>query len=543
MPRSPSRNDWELYGQLGFLVIVALGGLVTWRWEGIGAALMTLGGVGLGALAAVEHHPYRALLVALAFYLPALLFWLVWQRSKPLLEVAALAAALMLALAVGGWGANRVYATYFGPVQPTSKTAALPVAEVEWIWSGGTTSEAVTVKAKLARDFRAVRLAVSTSAEMESPIFVPPAVDPVTTDAVAAFQVVGLTPDTTYWYAVEADGKLDLSRQGRLRTFPTGAASFTVALGSCSDTGSNGAVFDAIRATDPLLFIADGDLFYEDIRANDPALFQAGFDRTLTAPAQAALYRSAPIAYVWDDHDFGPNDADSTSPSRPAAQATYRDLVPHYPLSGEPGDAVGPIYQAFTIGRVRFIMTDNRSAMSPVTAPDDATKTMLGAEQKAWFKQELLAARDRYPVIVWVNPQPWIVTAGPNAYGWGAYATERRELADFIATNQINGLVMLSGDAHMLAIDDGTNSDYSSVGGAAIPVFHAAALDRHGSLKGGPYSEGTHLGGGQFGLMTVEDTGGETIGIIWSGRNYKNQEIMTYRFEIPVVGTEPVAGT
>jgi hypothetical protein len=121
---------------------------------------------------------------------------------------------------------------------------------------------------------------------------------------------------------------------------------------------------------------------------------------------------------------------------------------------------------------------------SPASDPDNAGKTMLGEAQAAWFKQQLVEANDRYPVIVWFNGIPWIEEE--NADGWGAYATERRELADFIAARQIHGLVMLSGDAHMLAIDDGTNSDYSTIGYPGFAVMHASALDRHGSAKVGP---------------------------------------------------------
>lgn len=71
------------------------------------------------------------------------------------------------------------------------------------------------------------------------------------------------------------------------------------------------------------------------------------------------MYGQAPVAYVWGDHDYGGNDADRTSPSRPAAMRTYRQMTPHYPLADGPEE---PIYRAFTVGRVRFVMTDTRSA-------------------------------------------------------------------------------------------------------------------------------------------------------------------------------------
>lgn len=37
---------------------------------------------------------------------------------------------------------------------------------------------------------------------------------------------------------------------------------------------------------------------------------------------------------------------------------------------------------------------------------------------------------------------------------------------------------MLDGDAHMLAIEDGSHSDYSGTGLAGFAGFQAAALDR-----------------------------------------------------------------
>ena len=84
----------------------------------------------------------------------------------------------------------------------------------------------------------------------------------------------------------------------------------------------------------------------------------------------------------------------------------------------------------------------------------------------------------------------------------------------------------------MLAIDDGTNSDYATGGSAGFPVMHAAALDQSPALKGGPYSEGAFPGRGQFGLMTVADSG-DSIKVNWSGRNYLNQEIVSYGFSYP----------
>lgn len=53
-----------------------------------------------------------------------------------------------------------------------------------------------------------------------------------------------------------------------------------------------------------------------------------------------------------------------------------------------------------------------------------------------------------------------------------------------ISQKQITNLIMISGGAQFLAIDDGSNSDYSEVGGAGFPVILASPLDYWGRPNG-----------------------------------------------------------
>jgi hypothetical protein len=228
------------------------------------------------------------------------------------------------------------------------------------------------------------------------------------------------------------------------------------------------------------------------------------------------------MAYVWDDHDFCGNNSDTTSIGRDTARAVYRERVPHYPL----GSAGGTIAQAFTIGRVRFIITDQRSASTAPSAKESASKTKLGAAQKIWFKQELINARDSgFPLIVWICPDPWIAPAQLGDDTWGGHATERTEIANFIRDNRITNLALLSGDMHGLAFDDGTNSDYATGGGGAVTVLHGAALTSEGSTKGGPYS-----GSQQFGILEVYDNGGPSVACRYLGTKAGEGRKLTHIF-------------
>jgi alkaline phosphatase D len=239
---------------------------------------------------------------------------------------------------------------------------------------------------------------------------------------------------------------------------------------------------------------------------------------------------------MWDDHDYGPNDGDATSPGRQASRLTYQEYVPHYPLAAGSGNV--PIYQAFTIGRVRFILTDTRSERDTVQVPpDDPNKSMLGAAQKAWFKQQLLAANGVYPLIIWVCTSPWMADMpGSGTDNWYGFQAERRELANFIEANEIKGLLCLGGDVHMTAIDNGLNNRYADSGKPSFPILQASSLDRPNPtfLPANTYSEGQFPGSGQFGLVTVTDTGADTVTVTLNGRNHLNETFTELTLTMPL---------
>lgn len=353
--------------------------------------------------------------------------------------------------------------------------------------------------------------------------------------SIMVFELHGLSASTEYEYAVvEGDGSKGVAATGRFRTFPDRAMNFRFAFASCARTGSNHEVFAAIRAADPLFYMNVGDLHYENIAVNDPDAFRDAYRKVFTSERQAALLRLVPFVYIWDDHDYGPNDADASSPGREAARLTYREVVPHYPLAFGAGNE--PIGQAFSVGRARFIITDLRSERSPSNEPDGKLKTMMGKLQKEWFKREIAAAHKTHAVIFWVSSVSWIARAGRGGDNWSAYDAERRELAEFFAETDVRNLIILSGDAHMLAADDGRNANYAGPGSAGpLAVFQAASLDQSASYKGGPYSDGAYLPGadeGCYGLVEVKDDGSQ-VEVVFHGRNQRQEEKIHLLVSVP----------
>jgi len=432
-------------------------------------------------------------------------------------------------------------------------------------WSGNITPSTATVKARLAQHGLKARLLISKEPEFKKAQPAGTVTSSSNQNNVVEFGLSNLDPNTTYYYALEVNGRVEKGKAGELHTFPKGPSSFTFAYASCAKTASTSDVFDTIRENHPLFFMNIGDFHYLNITTNSRTRFRAAYDLVLSSPEQSDLYRHIPFVYIWDDHDFGGNNSNRRASSHEAARLTYEEYVPHYPLASGNGDV--PIYQSFTVGRAKFILTDLRSERDPASKPDTREKTMMGAKQKAWFEHELLSANGKYPIIFWVSTVPWLGEARTNYYRgirpdqfgyfnhtnlhpqplrirlprrtdedhWSVYSYERREIADFVKSNHIHGLCILHGDSHMLAADDGSHSDFATGGGAPLPVMCAAPLDQEPSIKGGPYSQGIYKvrkGEGCFGLVNVIDNGSD-IEVIYSGRNNKNQEKISLRFKAP----------
>lgn len=385
---------------------------------------------------------------------------------------------------------------------------------IEFAWSGGIDATSAVVKARV-RFADDVDLKLATDAAMISPSTFP---GTLVADDVWEFELTGLTANTQYYYGIESGGET-WSEQGKLHTFPSGQASFTLASASCAgniwaefdenDTlTSNAPTFELIRQRAPLFFLHMGDFHYQDIPTDEASDYRTAYQDVMDNPRQAGLYREVPIAYAWDDHDYAPNNGDSTHIGRETAQQVFREYVPHYDLPGTDGQ----VFQTFVAGRVRFVLIDSRSDRTPNSATDDASKTLLGAEQKQWVKDTLLAADE--PVIVLMVAVPWIVDEEIGGDNWGAFTTERQELAEFFEANNLTErILLLHGDVHMLAGDDGTNTQYDPASVNPGPVLACfAPLDAGAATRGGPYSEGTYLDTNQqYGTIDVDDQGTQIV--------------------------------
>ena len=264
-------------------------------------------------------------------------------------------------------------------------------------------------------------------------------------DFMGHVRVDGLQPATTYHYAILLDGK-----PAMLRPYPAfttapeiGAAGRTrVAFSSCVGRSSfmAAAIWAEMSARtrfDLLLML--GDNTYADSTA--PDVQRRHYYDHRSALGYAEITRRVPTYAIWDDHDYGPNDSDRTAAGKEISLQTFQQFWAN-PSYGQPDDP--GVYFKFSRGEVDFFMLDNRYHRSPNRAPDDGTKTMLGAKQLAWFKRELLASKAKVKFVA--SGSEW--ERNGHLDSWTSFTREREEIFDFMRERDVPGVILLSGDRH-----------------------------------------------------------------------------------------------
>jgi alkaline phosphatase D len=125
-------------------------------------------------------------------------------------------------------------------------------------------------------------------------------------------------------------------------------------------------------------------------------------------------------------------------------------------------------------------LVEGREYRTPNKEPDGPDKTIWGDEQKRWLKRTIAASDADWRVLI--SPTPLVGpdrdTKGDN-HANRAYATEGREIRQWIADNAAKNLFVVCGDRHWQyhSIDPQTQVNEFSVGPASDQ--HAGGTPGH----------------------------------------------------------------
>lgn len=376
------------------------------------------------------------------------------------------------------------------------------------------------------------RLRVSTDSAGTTGVLYGPAVTPGSVGN-ARLTISGLSPSTRYYYRImmtnSSGGEFADTHGtiGRLKTAPSGPASFSFCFGSCN-SGYSTSASTAIANRGDDLFFNLGDMYYADGSGTGLSNFRSKMDQWFTT--QQMLASTINMHYLPSDHDGMNNNVNAGSD--PTAWNNWN--IARSEAAPNPDR-----YYTFVWGRVRFIMLDDRSFASSPSATDNSSKTYLGATQKAWLKSTITNSPEQ--VIIIGQSGPYVTGASAGGDTWDGFITERNELANFFSSAQSAGkkITMLGGDMHALAANDGSSSPGN------IVMLHAAPFQQTGSSKGGPYTQGPYQSSSAYGRVTITDTGGTNIQMVFKGYTTDGTEriSLTKNFTVDAPSTPPGGGT
>jgi len=347
----------------------------------------------------------------------------------------------------------------------------------------------------------------------------------ITTDAAKDYTVKvdvrDLQPNTTFYYQFEALSSKSII--GRTKTAgENDPSAVKLAVVSCSnyEAGYYNA-FARIAERDDLNAVVHlGDYIYEyqPDGYSDPTLdrkhlpakeittlsdYRTRYSQYRLDKDFQKVHQMHPFITIWDDHEVAnnvykegaqnhqPEDGDFMSRKEAAKQAYFEWL----PVRD---NATKDIYRTVNFGNtVDLIMLDER--LTGRTYPVDsisqaefnaADRTMLGAKQLDWFKNELTTSKATWKVIgnqVIFSPCD-ISELGfgspVNLDAWDGYPYERSQISQFLEKNNIQNVIITAGDTHSswafevpsddkkstIAIELGTPSITSSNSDERTPV-------------------------------------------------------------------------
>ncbi|MEM6456860.1 MAG: alkaline phosphatase D family protein [Acidobacteriota bacterium] len=235
------------------------------------------------------------------------------------------------------------------------------------------------------------------------------------------------------------------------------AALTHIGFGSCLHQDKKQPILDVVRDRDVDLFLMLGDNVYGDVSVpTEMTELRAAYAQQMRNPGFAALRRQTPMLAIWDDHDFGLNDACATFPGRAQAEVLF-DRFWRIPDGAASRTRPG-IYDAHVIGppgrQVQILLLDTRFFRSNLTIsaddrwryqPDpDPSKTMLGHDQWRWLETELRKPADLRLLVSSIQ----VIADGHGWEAWRMLPTERDRLYNVIRRTGAAHLVILSGDRH-----------------------------------------------------------------------------------------------
>ena len=205
-------------------------------------------------------------------------------------------------------------------------------------------------------------------------------------------------------------------------------------------------MWSVIDQHNPDVFLWVGDVIYAD--TYDIQVMQRKYRQQLANEDYLRLRSKVDVIGLWDDHDFGDNNAGKEYPLKASSQRLFLDFLQE-PVDSPRRQQRG-IYTSYEYGegdeQVKVILLDTRYHRD---TPGSGRADLLGDEQWEWLEKQLSQSTARVNVIASgvsvLSPQM------PFAEEWRDFKWSRKRLFNLIEKYQVEGVLFLVGDRHFSA--------------------------------------------------------------------------------------------
>ncbi|MCS7004712.1 MAG: alkaline phosphatase family protein [Cytophagales bacterium] len=275
--------------------------------------------------------------------------------------------------------------------------------------------------------------------------------------------VYPLEPGKKYEYELFINGKKHIRpyaftfQTQPLWQYRTDPPPFSFAAGSCAfineekydrpgkGYGDEYFIFDSIARRKPDFMLWLGDNIY--LREPDWDSFNGilyRYTHTRSIPEMQSLLATTHHYAIWDDHDYGPNNADRSFWNKQASYEAFQ-LFWANPTTNATGE--GGITGKFSWNDCDFFLLDNRWFRAPENLRE-GNKEILGKKQIDWLIDALAFSRAPFKFVC-VGTQ--FISSVPDKENFAIYP-EREEIIRRIRANKIEGVIFLTGDRHFSEI-------------------------------------------------------------------------------------------
>jgi alkaline phosphatase D len=255
----------------------------------------------------------------------------------------------------------------------------------------------------------------------------------------------GLSPDTKYKYEVYS--MKNRIAEGSLKTAPSSEEKSIVriAFGSCFHKIGlhNPNLINQILRREPHAMMLLGDIAVDDRENNFNMHHSDYLLREMSKPWQR-LSANVPLYTSWDDHDYLNNDLNGIPEGFHKADQEGLRTIWQQNWNNPENESEGIFFNT-RIGAVELIMLDTRSCRE--VNKRGKYGSYLGTIQQKWLKETLKKSTAPFKIIS--SGTMWSDYISNGKDSWGTWDTlARDEIFDLIETENITGVLLVSGDRH-----------------------------------------------------------------------------------------------